>query len=56
LKNIYKAANKYNLDPRKLIIESSKKNVINVPEELVTGIQVAAADRTAGSRTDTVAW
>jgi len=38
LKNIYKAANKYGLDPRELIIESSKQSVVNVPEELVMGI------------------
>jgi len=38
LKNVYKAANKYGLDPRELIIESSKRSVVNVPEELVMSI------------------
>jgi len=38
LKNVYKAVNKYDLDPRELIIESSKRSVVNVPEELVMSI------------------
>ena len=38
LKNIYKVAKDYNLDPRGLIIKSSEKDVVNVPEELVRGI------------------
>lgn len=38
LKNVYKAANKHGLDPRELIIESSKRSVVNVPEELVMSI------------------
>lgn len=38
LKNIYKASNKYDLDPRELIIESSKRSVVSLPEELVMSI------------------
>ena len=38
LKNVYKASNKYGLDPRELIIESSNRSVVNVPEELVMSI------------------
>lgn len=38
LKNIYKVANRYGLDPRELIIESSKRSVVNVPEELVMSL------------------
>jgi 4-hydroxy-2-oxovalerate aldolase len=38
LKNVYKASNKYGLDPRELIIASSKRSVVNVPEELVMSI------------------
>lgn len=34
LKNIYKASEKHNVDPRELIIRSSEKTVVNVPEEL----------------------
>ena len=35
MKKVYKASNKYGLDPRELIIASSKRSVVNVPEELV---------------------
>lgn len=35
LKNIYKVARKFDLDPRKLIIKASEKSLLYVPEELV---------------------
>ena len=38
LNNIYKVASDYDLDPRELIIKSSEKDVVNVPEELVRSI------------------
>jgi len=52
LKNIYKAVNKYGLDPRGLIIESSKRSVVNVPEELVMSIAEELKEKEERRRTE----
>jgi hypothetical protein len=46
LKNIYKAAEKYSLDPRELIVKASEKSVLRVPEELaMTVAEELSAER-----------
>lgn len=38
LYNIYKVAEKYGVDPRRLIIEASKKSVVELPERLIVNV------------------